>query len=99
MKRAMLFQSVQLQASFSFIIFIYLFLQYLWKPVYVSVKKITFILFLLTIQFNSIQVDLYSANLIVAKQLYRKLSFYNIFSSSLSVVTVKLMCIYGINIQ
>ncbi len=33
------------------------------------------------IQFNSVQVYLYSAfyDTIVAKQLYRKLSFYNIF--------------------
>ncbi len=40
-----------------------------------------------SIQFQFIFIALFTIQ-IIAKQLYRKLSFYNIFSSSLSVVTM-----------
>ncbi len=46
-----------------------------------------------SIQFKFICIALFMMQ-VIAKQLYRKLSFYIIFSNSLSVVTVKLMSIW-----
>ncbi len=50
-----------------------------------------------SIQFKFICIALFMIQ-IVAKQLYKNLSFYNIFSSSLSEVTISRLCTYGTNV-